>query len=260
MLQITINNKEQDNIKAIQVDDYLVIVDKRSKLKKEDYVCSVLYGIGKVTSDNHENYKGEFPLLAEFLNKPNYFIPYNIDGSYCNDGKKIYKNDCFKIITSTKRIDKSIPLIIFKEKSVDFNFAFNELYPDWDSKDVIEYREQEECKAYIKGYNQVKSSDKKYTEEDILKAIELARDIKDEGEVFTAEDIVGCTEICTYDWKFNMDDENIINSLNQPKLPKTINLEFERTRYPKGDDGWEDVYRLKTTISTEEGDEIHITI
>lgn len=246
MLQITINNKEQDNIKAIQVDDYLVIVDKRSKLKKEDYVCSVLYGIGKVTSDNHENYKGEFPLLAEFLNKPNYFIPYNIDGSYCNDGKKIYKNDCFKIIASTKRIDKSIPLIVFKEKSVEDK--------------LIKHLENNHIEAsenrirVIMDFvnNQAKSSNKKYIEE-AVRLMQKFIDKVESGKARSKE---------TYS-----DFKEFINSLNQLKLPETINLEFEvvyseETLASNGGFSLktDSIYKLKTTISTEEGDEIHITI
>lgn len=35
-----------------------------------------------------------------------------------------------------------------------FSFAFDILYPNWDDKDVIEYREQKEVKAFQIGYNQ----------------------------------------------------------------------------------------------------------
>jgi len=71
------------------------------EIKKDDNIYSKYYGIGKITSNSHANYKGDFPLLAEFLNKPNYFVPYNIDGSYTQNRKKIYLNDCRKIIAST---------------------------------------------------------------------------------------------------------------------------------------------------------------
>jgi hypothetical protein len=59
-----------------------------------------------------------------------------------------------------------------------------------------------------------------YTEEDLRKAIEMARGIKEGKETFTAEDIAGCTEVCTYDWKFEFDEDEIIKSLKQPKTPK----------------------------------------
>ncbi len=58
-------------------------------------------------------------------------------------------------------------------------------------------------------------NDKKYTEEDMLKAIEKARDIFDGKDCFTAEDVSGCTEVCTYNWKFQFSEDDIINSLNK---------------------------------------------
>jgi len=71
--------------------------------------------------------------------------------------------------------------------------------------------------GYIKGYAQCQEdmSDKKYTEEDLLKAIEKARDIFDGKDCFTAEDVSGCTEVCTYNWKFQFSEDGIINSLNK---------------------------------------------
>ena len=49
-----------------------------------------------------------------------------------------------------------------------------------------------------------------YTEEQLQKAINLAREIKDKCEVFTIESITGLTEICTYDWEEAHTDEEII--------------------------------------------------
>jgi hypothetical protein len=71
--------------------------------------------------------------------------------------------------------------------------------------------------GFIKGYNQCQEdmADKKYTEEDMLKAIEKARDIFDGKDCFTAEDVSGCTEVCTYNWKFQFSEDDIINSLNK---------------------------------------------
>ena len=67
------------------------------------------------------------------------------------------------------------------------------------------------------GYSQCQRdmADKKYTEEDMLKAIEKARDIFDGKDCFTAEDVSGCTEVCTYNWKFQFSEDDIINSLNK---------------------------------------------
>jgi len=72
-------------------------------------------------------------------------------------------------------------------------------------------------KGYENGYNQCQEdmADKQYTEEDMLKAIEKARDIFDGKDCFTAEDVSGCTEVCTYNWKFQFSEDDIINSLNK---------------------------------------------
>jgi hypothetical protein len=56
-----------------------------------------------------------------------------------------------------------------------------------------------------------------YTEEDLRRAINMARGIKEGKETFTAEDISGSTEVCTYGWKFEFDKDEIIQSLKQPK-------------------------------------------
>jgi hypothetical protein len=71
--------------------------------------------------------------------------------------------------------------------------------------------------GFIEGYTQCQEdvADKKYTEEDMLKAIEKARDIFDGKDCFTAEDVSGCTEVCTYNWKFQFSEDDIINSLNK---------------------------------------------
>lgn len=60
-------------------------------------------------------------------------------------------------------------------------------------------------------------NDKKYSEEQIMQAISMARDINDGKDYFTAEDISGCTEVCTYGWKNRYFDSDIIQSLQQPK-------------------------------------------
>jgi hypothetical protein len=73
----------------------------------------------------------------------------------------------------------------------------------------------------------IKSATKVYSEEDLKKAIEMARGIKEGKETFTAEDISGCTEVCTYDWKFEFDENEIIQSLKQPKTPKWFVVEMK---------------------------------
>ena len=70
---------------------------------------------------------------------------------------------------------------------------------------------------FIEVYTQCQEdmADKKYTKEDLRKAIEKARDIFDGKDCFTAEDVSGCTEVCTYNWKFQFSEDDIINSLNK---------------------------------------------
>jgi hypothetical protein len=73
-----------------------------------------------------------------------------------------------------------------------------------------------ERQIWIDAYTQCQEDmAKKYTEEDMLKAIEKARDIFDGKDCFTAEDVSGCTEVCTYNWKFQFSEDDIINSLNK---------------------------------------------
>jgi len=74
-----------------------------------------------------------------------------------------------------------------------------------------------ERQIWIDAYTQCQEdmADKKYTEEDMLKAIEKARDIFDGKDCFTAEDVSGCTEVCTYNWKFQFSEDDIIESLNK---------------------------------------------
>ena len=54
-----------------------------------------------------------------------------------------------------------------------------------------------------------------YSEEDMRLAINKARDISDGKDCFNAEDISGCTEVCTYDWKFNMSEDSIIEQFKK---------------------------------------------
>ena len=60
-----------------------------------------------------------------------------------------------------------------------------------------------------------KASKRMYTEEDMRLAIKKARDISDGKDCFDAEDISGCTEICTYGWKFNMEEDSIIKQFKK---------------------------------------------
>lgn len=57
--------------------------------------------------------------------------------------------------------------------------------------------------------------EKKFTLDDMRKAIEMARDIFDGKDCFTAEDISGCTEINTYNWKFKFSEDTIIQAITK---------------------------------------------
>lgn len=95
--------------------------------------------------------------------------------------------------------------------------------------------------GYMHGYNA--NSDKQYTEEDMLKYIEhrmviwrkLIKESIASGEYKTIEN--------PFEWLEARVHKAAIEALN-PK-PTAVVLEMERTRLPKGDDGWEDIYTLK---------------
>jgi hypothetical protein len=91
--------------------------------------------------------------------------------------------------------------------------------------------------GFIDGYDKAKET-YKYTEEDLIKAIQMARGIKDSESEFEIEDISGLTEICTYGWKEKYTDNEIIQSIQQPKRPKYFEYEIkffhdETIPYPK---------------------------
>jgi len=57
--------------------------------------------------------------------------------------------------------------------------------------------------------------ERSYSEEDMRLAIKKARDISDGKDCFDAEDISGCTEVCTYNWKFNMSEDLILKQFKK---------------------------------------------
>ena len=69
--------------------------------------------------------------------------------------------------------------------------------------------------GFIDGYNKAKET--LYTEEQVRKAIEMARGIKDDEITFDISSIIGCGEICTYGWKEEYSNEEIIQSLKIKK-------------------------------------------
>ena len=70
-----------------------------------------------------------------------------------------------------------------------------------------------QIKAFIKGANW--QAERMYSEEEVKQAIKKARDISDGKDCFDAEDISGCTEVCTYGWKFNLSEDLIIEQFKK---------------------------------------------
>ena len=97
---------------------------------------------------------------------------------------------------------KGVPLLPPLPQGEDmWETAFKILFPVWDSRDVLEYGEQAQIKAFEIGYNKAKEK-YKYTEEDVRRAITLTRD-----------GVLGADEI--------------IQSLQQPSRPTHFECEME---------------------------------
>jgi hypothetical protein len=179
-----------------------------------------------------------------------------------------------KIIASTKFIDKSIPVIKFIEQSVeDFNLEnsqkFAEKYFDNLKKKYPQGGQIKidnilsvlkvgvECGYKFGKKYQAKSSDKKYTEEDLKNAFK-----------FHAYSLIRQRPL--NDEQLDKQFKQFIQSLNQPKLPDVINLETEEIpivkvswetdeMFKQRKNNGEKIFKLKTK-STPEGEVIEIKI
>lgn len=101
--------------------------------------------------------------------------------------------------------------------------------------DEERYYNSLECMKYDlfkEGFKTAQSlNEKKFSEEDIRKAIEMAREIIDGKEVFEIEGILGLTEVCTHNCSVHSVDK-IIQSLSQPKVFDVIaNLSDDNKSY-----------------------------
>ena len=208
-MKILINGEEKENIKAIQIDGYFVIVDSKVNINVKDWVI--------------EYQKNDFEGELHFINTE-YAIDDNIQ---------------HKIIASTKRIDAIIPLIVFKEQTVEeyINILLNDSFVSWNDDETKGYKTA--CISILKN-NQAKYSDKKYTEANVFDFLNN-EDNYTEGELGNS-----CIDVKTL--------KNYFKSLNQPKIPDVINLEMEEIELI-----YDYAQRLKTT-STPEGEIIEITI
>jgi hypothetical protein len=88
---------------------------------------------------------------------------------------------------------------------------------DWNLTDSLTTTGEKLVADTIKALSLVKQQqDKnKYSKEELRQAIRKARDITDGKDCFDAEDISGCTEVCTYDWKFNLSEDLIIEQFKK---------------------------------------------
>jgi hypothetical protein len=153
---VSVNGKISKSLKPIKIDNFWVVIDTKANIKSSDLI----------------------------LNKT--------DNSICNiqllpntNLKKLKKYN--KIIASTKFIDKCLPIIKFIEYTVE-ELATNHVEKNKNNFET--WKEKEHTRiGFIAGNNAAKSSDKKYTEKDLRKAIKLARQIKDSKEIFDLEDI-----------------------------------------------------------------------
>jgi hypothetical protein len=89
--------------------------------------------------------------------------------------------------------------------------------------------------SFIKGYYKAKEK-YKYTEEDIRRAIEMARTLVDGKNEFDVENILGSSD-GTYGIKEKYTEQQIIQSLNQPTLPIAFECEIDNILSYNADDG-----------------------
>jgi hypothetical protein len=70
-------------------------------------------------------------------------------------------------------------------------------------------------KIYRNEITLIERAERMYSEDEVRQAIKKARDISDGKDCFDAEDISGCTEVCTYGWKFNLSEDLIIEQFKK---------------------------------------------
>ena len=146
------------------------------------------------------------------------------------NGKAPYK----VLYTINFSLDKDIPMIIVEDEIEKLALEWC-LINNFNPEDYVHSNKTAEYSRvksiWANGY---KASQKLYSEQDLRKAIDEARDIREGEEVFDVESISGLTEICTYNWVINKTEDEIIQSLKQ----EYIELEME---YLSNDGNWKDV-------------------
>lgn len=106
-----------------------------------------------------------------------------------------------------------------------------------------QWEEQLVFEKWTEGFKTAQSlNEKKFSEEDIRKAILFGykKGMKSEADAHRDNNLFE-------EMDFNVD--NFVQSLSQPKV-FNVEIQIDRVRYPKGDDGWEDVYTPRITNNT----------
>jgi len=194
-------------------DDHYVIVYENAEIKEGDWYLGLHNKVIKATDGKH--YAAE---AVRFSGKPVYKITNSTD---------IDINELYYI--SLQEVKELIGEVDVEKKSEIIAKSLHDKskHDDWSIYDQLVHEDKELIKL---GYNQAleDNKEKKYTEADLRKAINMARDIKDDSahDVFTAEDVSGCTEVCTYGWRNRYKDEEIIQSL-QPKTEWEVQINFD---------------------------------
>lgn len=204
-------------LKIIHTEDYTLAIDEKAKIKNNDFVYDIPFGVVKCNESNV---------------KENHYRT-NIDTHGGVISTKLIKP--FKIIASFPEI-KGLPLLPDPFKRVNYSdFEAEKLAQEYtmsifgeldDFTDVTE--------AFKRGYKVAKP--KQFSLEDMQKAINLSRHIGSEGDV----------------WKFT--EEEIIQSLPIQSLPKEFIPEMYPS-YPTYDgfeeDDFDPIYVPMTTTKSD---------
>lgn len=181
--------------KLINTGAYLLIVDD-SEIKEDDY-CLMF--------DDYGN-----PFLR---NTPQKYLGESV-GHYLNKGlKKVISHLPLNNSPILEGVDLLPPLEDEVEKLAKEEILYNDQKRAW----------------WKQGYNKAKEK-YKYTEEDLRKAIEMARTLVDGKHEFEVENILGSSDD-TYGIKQKYTEEKIIQSLQQPKIPVGFKCKIAHERW-----------------------------
>lgn len=141
-----------------------------------------------------------------------------------------------------------LPILPDWDEEVDINkIAFQELFPLWDNRDILEQKEWAMLHSFVLGFKKAPdlAKDKLFTLEDIEKAIELAREY---------------THDSAHGDHFHHTEEEIIQQLKQSKVPKYFVPELkvvpDNNNYGSGEIFSSNMKEILKTIDTPEGPQV----